>query len=61
MVTVPRAYGGVCFLVSLISGNYLVARDIEKHQRSYYFEEDGGLHKRTFEDIHLKEIGDTLA
>ena len=58
---VPRAYGGVCFLVSLISGNYLVSRDIERHQRAYYFEEDGGLHKRGYEDLHRREVGDSLA
>ena len=59
--SIPRAYGGVCLLVSLISGNYLLARDIEKHQRQYYFEEDNGLHKRGFEEQHKEKIGDSLA
>ena len=57
----PRAYGGVCFLTSLVTGNYLISRDIEKHQRTAYFDEDGGQHAMGFEVIHRKEIGDSLA
>ena len=57
----PRAYGGVCFLVSSISLNYLVSRDIEKHQRQYYFEEDNGRHKSNYEAQHRQVIGDNLA
>ena len=55
-------FGGVCFLTSLITGNYLVTRDTEKWQREAYFHEmDGGAHERTFSDIHRKEVGDILA
>ena len=63
-LNLPRAYGGVCLLVSTISMNYLIARDIEKNQRAYYFEEDQSgeqMHKRGFEELHRKEIGDGLA
>ena len=53
MATIPRAYGGVCFLTSLISGNYLLTRDTEKLQREFYFSlDDMSLHKRGFEDQH---------
>lgn len=63
-LVLPRAYGGVCLLVSSISFNYLVSRDIEKNQRAYYFDEDPAgkqMHERNFEEIHRKEVGDSLA
>ena len=59
--SLPRAYGGVTFFASLVSGNYLLARDIEKHQRKFYFEEDGGLHERSFSKMHMEQTGDSLA
>ncbi len=58
MASLPRAYGGVCFMVSLISGNYLITRDTEKIQRQAYFEDDGGMHKLQFENEHIKQVGD---
>ena len=57
----PRAYGGVCFMVSLVTGNYLISRDIEKQQRGFYFDEDSGKHAMGFEELHRREIGDSLA
>ena len=61
MASLPRTYGGVCFMVSLISGNYLITRDTEKLQRQAYFEEDGGMHGHSFEGEHRQLIGDGLA
>ena len=52
MASLPRTYDGVCFMVSLISGNYLITRDTEKLQRQAYFEEDGGMHSHSFEAEH---------
>ena len=53
MAKIPRAYGGVCFMTSLVSGNYLLTRDAEKLQREYYFSlDDMSLHKGAFESQH---------
>ena len=62
MVQIPRAYGGVCFLTSLITGNYLITRDKEKWHREHYFHDgDMGMHERTWLDTHRQHVGDNLA
>lgn len=36
----PKAYGGVCLLVSAITGNCFIMGEFERVQREYYFNQD---------------------
>jgi len=54
-----RAFGGVTFLVSTITGNYLYTQDLERIQRQATFTED--FMQYNFGARHNKEVGDDVA
>ncbi len=46
----PKAYGGVCFLVSLTTGACLVTSDLERIQRQHCFSDE--FMDFTFNEVH---------
>ena len=55
----PKAYGGVCFLVSLTTGSTLVSSDLERIERTQSFSNE--FMDFTFNDTHQREVGDDTA
>lgn len=56
---IPKIYGGVTLMASLITGNCLVSGDYERLQRLYSFDND--FMEYNFTDKHQKEVGDDTA
>ena len=59
MFALPKAYGGVCFLVSLTTASCLTSSDLERLQRQDCFSNE--FMDYTFNELHQREIGDDTA
>lgn len=56
---IPKAYGGVTLMVSLVTGGCLVMGDLDRAHRQQFFTND--FLEFTFNELHQKEIGDDVA
>ena len=58
-IHIPKAYGGVALLSTIITGGCLVTADMERLQRQSSFSND--FMDFNFTELHQKEIGDDPA
>ena len=56
---IPKAYGGVTLMVSVVTGGCLVMGDAERLQRQYSFTQE--FLEYHFNEQHQREVGDDTA
>jgi hypothetical protein len=59
MNNIPKAYGGVTLMVSVVTGACLITWDVERLQRQYSFSQE--FLEYSFNEQHQREVGDDTA